>query len=114
MVLVIGLSIMGCATNFTASNGKLSYGTISGKAGDEFKASKRITYIFHPQFIQIGEKTQEKLETIIEPKIAEAGGKGATNLKVTMNMDGMAFIINYITAGLLGMPAIEVTGQIVK
>lgn len=112
VVLALVLSMTGCAVNFTASNGKLSYGAVSGKAGDEFKASKRITYFIHPQLLQFGEKTQEKLETIIDPEIAKAGGKGATNLKITYNFDFLAFLVQYILP--IGFPLIQVSGQVVK
>lgn len=111
VVLALVLSMTGCAMNFTASNGKLSYGNASGKAGDEFKASKRIVYFIHPQLLQFGEKTQEKLETIIDPEIAKAGGKGATNVKITYAQDFISFLARYIS---IGYDLVQVSGQIVK
>ena len=109
------LSMLGsCAVNFSSGNGKLAYGNIVGSGSTEFSAAKRITYILHPAFIQIGEKTQENLEVLIDPAIADAGGKAAKDLKITYNMDGLAFIIQYITGGLLGIPLVQVKGTILK
>jgi hypothetical protein len=114
LVVLALLSLGSCAMNFKTGNGKLAYGNIIGSTAGEFQASKRIVYILHPQFIQIGEKTQENLDVLIEPELSAAGGKAAKDVKITYNMDALAFILSYVTGGLLGMPSVEVSGTVVK
>lgn len=111
VLIVVGAT--GCATNFTASNGKLSYGDISGSEAGEFSGSEKAMYILHPQLISI-KAPNEELETIIDPALKEIGASEATNLTISYKMDFVAFLVQYITGGLLGMPSVVVTGMGVK
>ena len=75
IVLFVALTILmvsGCATNFTTSNGMLSYGEVKGSEVGEVAGEARMMYLIHPSLISFSAPNEE-LETIIEPAMAEVG-----------------------------------------
>jgi hypothetical protein len=106
------LSLTGCVTNFTAKNGKLAYAEIKGREAGTIDASARAMYIIHPQLISL-KAPNESLETIIDPALAEKKANAVKGVTVSYHMDILAFIVNGITAGILGIPNVQVTGTAV-
>jgi hypothetical protein len=114
MIALIAVSFSGCAINMTAANGKLSYGTIPGKAGDAFVTSKgRVFYFLHPSVAPIGDKSNENLDALIDPQIEAAKAKGATNITITYGMDILGFVFRYFFP-FFGFDYVIVQGQFVK
>ena len=113
IVLFVALTILmvsGCATNFTTSNGMLSYGEVKGSEVGEVAGEARMMYLIHPSLISFSAPNEE-LETIIEPAMAEVGATAVTNVTVTQEMDILAFLASSIG---LGYPNVKVTGTGVK
>lgn len=102
--------LSGCATSFKTTNGALSYGKIKGADKGTFKAVGPAHYIISPYLIPL-QKTNEKLDTIIDPELKKLGANAATKVEIKYGFDLMEFIITDITGGLYGMMHVEVTGN---
>jgi hypothetical protein len=101
--------------NFTSANGKLSYGTVAGKASDTFVTNKgKMFYFLSPSIAPIGDKPNENLDALIDPQIDAAKAKGASNITITYGWDFLGWLVRVLTGGLLGMDYVIVQGQLVK
>lgn len=111
VAIVAGLS--SCSTFNKTTNGKLGYGTISGKEMGTFEAKGPVTYILHPSLVSLN-NTADKLDTIIDPALAEKGANAATNVVIENGFDIVGFAVRYVTGGLVGLDYVKVTGTAVK
>ena len=113
LVLFVVLAIVmvsGCATNFTTTNGMLSYGEVSGTEVGEVTAEERMVYIIHPQLISL-KAPNEAIDTFLEPAMAEVGATAVKDVTITQESDILAFIAQYIG---FGYPKVVVSGTGVK
>ena len=113
IVLFVALTILmvsGCATNFTTTNGMLSYGEVKGSEVGEISGEARMTYLIHPSLISFS-APNEALETIIEPAMAEVGAKAVKDLTITQESDFLAFLASYVG---FGYQKVAVSGMGVK
>ena len=113
IVIAVVVALSSCSTFNKTTNGQLGYGKISGKDMGTFEAKGPVTYILHPSIVALN-NTADKLDTIIDPALAEKGANAATNLVIENGYDIVGFAVRYVTGGLIGLDFVKVTGTAIK
>ena len=113
IIAVTAFVFTGCATTYSAANGKLAYAEVKGTDKGDIEVSKKVLSIIHPSIAVIGTDYYSNLDKMVEPALEEKGANAVKNMSIVQSYGILDYVIAYFTAGIINSTTVTVDGTAV-